>query len=902
MSYLSRIKSVLRRLRNPHKAEADLDAEVQSYFDTIVERRISQGMTRAAALRATRLEYDNADRVKEKVRDARAGAWFETLFQDLRYAARSLRKQPGFTAVATLTLAVGIGANTAIYTVIDATMWRSLPFREPDRLMRVSLTRPPGPNDRSDPQDVVWSYPKYELFRKLQQSFEETALYRPMTLNLTSPGEPQVLEGELVSASYFPLLGVRPELGRAFLPSEDEVPGRDYVAMISHSLWANRFGADASIAGKTIVMSQRTYTIVGVLPPDFRALGGPADVWVPLHTDNSGQLTQAGLHSYQQVARLNPHIPVEQAKAAVSALGPRMEAALPGSWMKGGGIGARTFNEARIDPLIRESVLILFGAVTFVLLIACANLANLLLARGTTRTREIAIRFAVGATKSRIVRYLLTESLLLAGIGAAVGLLLADAGVFALDAINPINGNALTVGRRLSGLTIMGLNSIHLDGRAVCFTLAIALLTGILFGLAPAFAGARTDVNDALKNSSVRPRGIGIVTGRSLLVVSEVALTMVLLAGAGLTLKSFARLIATRSGVDPENVLTVRINSTSPRTGQFFSELEQRVAVLPGVISATLIDRPPLAGQFSSTVVVLKDRPAPPSNDDSNIIGVHWVSPSYLASMKIPLLSGRWFSSADRNDTPSVTVINETAARRYWPGEDPIGKRVGLGFSTASRDFFRDGAEVIGVVGDVRYGKPDELPPPDAYVSTAQMAPSSLMLLVRTKSNPLTLTDSLRRTVHELDKDQPLYDIRTLDQRFADSSAQARFITILLTAFAAIAFALAGIGIYGVMSYMVRQRTREIGIRMALGARREDVRRMVVLRAGALALAGMAVGLGGAFWLTNVLRASLYQVNATDPETYLAISALVIILAALSSYLPASRASRIDPCLSLRSE
>jgi putative ABC transport system permease protein len=895
---LSRLVNLLRRGR----METDLDRELRFHLQMETDRLLQTGMTPEDARSAALKRFGGLAQTKEIYRATGGLPSIETILQDVHHAARSLRKQPGFTAIAILTLAVGIGANTAIYTVLDATMLRSLPFREPNRLMRISLVTP----SRSDVpinDDSVWSYPKYELFRKLQQSFEDTALYRPGTFNLTGADDPELLQGELVSASYFPLLGIRAEIGRTFFPSEDETPGKDFVAVISHSLWVDRFGADPAIAGKTIVLNQRNvqrnYMVVGVMPAGFRALGGPADVWVPVHTDAARQLNEANLHSFEQVARLKPGVSIARAKAEVASLGPRIDDAFPGpAFAKGYGAKARTLDEARVDPLIRTSVLVLFGAVTLVLLIACANLANLLLARGSTRRREIAIRFAVGATKSRIVRYLLTESLLLAGLGAGASLALAYAGVFALNLINPVNGSTVTFGRRLSGLTILGLGSIHLDSRALFFTLAVALVTGVLFGLAPAFAGARTDVNDALKNGSARTSGIASFASKSLLVIAEVSLTMVLLAGAGLTLKSFERLIATRSGVDPENVLTVRVAFQGTRSQQFFDQLDRRVAALPGVLSAGLSDCPVLAGGCSSTSVGFPDRPPVPEDAAPLNIGVHWASPDYFKTMKIPLIRGRWFAASDRADSPKVVIIGETAARRYWPGEDPIGKPIALGCCGFGD---KDGAVVIGIVGDVRFGQLDEPPQPDAYVSSLQSL-NGMMLFVRAASNPLALTDAVRAEIHALDKDRPVYDVKSMRQRIADSTARARFIAILLPTFAAIAFALAGIGIYGVMSYMVRQRIREIGIRMALGARSQDVRSMVVLRAARLAAAGIVIGLAGALGAARVLGTLLYDVKPSDPRTYLLISALLVVLAALASYLPARRASKVDPCVTLRSE
>jgi putative ABC transport system permease protein len=647
----------------------------------------------------------------------------ETILQDLRYATRALARQPGFTAIAVFTLAVGIGANTAIYSVVDATLLRSLPFLDPDRLMKISLTAPArfgGPAQ----DDVVWSYPKYQTFRQNQQVFADSAVYRPTLSNLTGTDEPEQIRGEIVGASYFPLLGIKPAAGRSFLAEEDVTPEKDMVAMISHSLWERRYGADPAAIGKTISLDSKSYRIVGVAPAGFQGLSGPADVWLPAHVlKGPDDLDQRWSHSWEMVARLKPGVSLAQARSAVAWLGPRIDQAHPSPGNQAAwGAKARTLNEARLDPAIRKSVLVLFGAVSFVLLIACVNIANLLLARGSSRSREIAIRLAIGANRRRLVRQLLTESLMLAMVGAMASVALAWAGVHALELINPANPNTIgnAFGRRLAGMSALGLSSIRLDSRALLFTFGIALLTGILFGLVPAVQGSRADVADALKSGGRRRSGLAgirFLTGKSVLVVTEVALAVVLLIGAGLMIKSFARLIATRTGVDPEHVLTVRINlpgaGRSPGAVAFFSQLESRVAALPGVVSAGLMSCHALAGGCSSTIIWFRDRPPVPQGSEPPV-GVLSASPSYFKTMKIPLMRGRMFMDSDRQDTPKVVMINETAARRFWPGEDPIGQHIGLGMNSFDR------AEVIGIVGDVRYGQMDEPAKPDVYTAHQQ--------------------------------------------------------------------------------------------------------------------------------------------------------------------------------------
>jgi putative ABC transport system permease protein len=821
----------------------------------------------------------------------------DTLLQDLRYGFRTLARQPGFTVVAVLTLAIGIGANTAIYSVVDATLLRTLPFRDPARLMKLSLVVP-SRNGEPPNDDLVWSYPKYAFFRDQQQVFSGTALYRNMTFNLTGTDDPEQIHAEEVGGSYFQVLGVEPQAGRAFRPEEDVVPARDLVAVISHGLWERRFGADPQIAGKTIALDQRRFTIVGVAPAGFQALSGPADVWIPAHAIEDSDFTQTQSHSWECVARLKPGVSVDQARAAVATLGPAIDRNFTprsgGSW----GAKARTLAEARIDPSIRKSVLVLFGAVSFVLLIACVNVANLLLARGTVRQREIAIRLAVGAGRMRLVRQLLTESVVLSVMGAAASLALASIGVSALAAINPVAGNPF--GRRVSGLTVLGLSSIRLDSNALLFTFSIALLTGILFGLAPALQSSRADVGSALKNSGAR-FSVAAAAGKSTLVIVEVALAMILLVGAGLMIKSFGRLLATRSGVDPENVLTMRVNLPSTPNDisaavTFFTTLQQRVAALPGVVASSLSNCYPLAGGCSATIAMFPDRP-PVARGSEPLIGVPLASPDYLRTMKVPLLRGRWFTSADRGDAPKVVVINETAARRFWPGEDPIGKRLSLGFNG-----FSDGAEVIGIAGDVRYQQLDIPPRPDAWVNYLQSPRFNMVLSARTIGNPAALTPLVERELHALNKDLPAWDIKTMNDRIRDSTARTRFSAILLAVFAFIALALAGVGIYGVMSYLVTQRTREIGIRVALGAGRSDVLGLVLRRGAALALAGIAIGVGGALAATRVLSTMLYEVKPADLDTYIGIGVVLAVVAMAATYVPARRATAVDAATALRSE
>jgi len=909
MILLDRFKSLARWILRRSHVEAELDRELSSYVEMSADSRIRDGETPDEARRQARMALRGVEQTKERIRTERWGVQLDRFRQDLHYGWRSIVRQPGFTAIIVLTLAIGIGVNTAIYTVVDATMLRALPFTEPDRLMKISLTRPA---DRGSAivDLAIWSYPKYETFRRNQQVFEHTALYRAITLNLTGEGEPERLRTEEVSAGYFPVLGVGAEIGRTFLPEEDAIPEKDFVVVVSRDLWERRLGADPAVIGKTITLDSKKYTVAGVLPAGFQGLSGPADIWVPVHRSPASDLDQQWAHAWQFVARLNSDVSVEQAKSAATALGKIVDEAHKSPTSSGAGWGAKAevLNEIRVDPMIRNSVLVLFGAVTCVLLIACVNVANLLLARATSRRREIAIRTAIGAGRARVVRQLLTESVLLALLGGAASLFVAYLSVSGLNIINPA-GNALGFGTgpsvlpaswRLSGLTLLGLSSIRVDSNALVFTFAIAILAAMLFGLAPAWQAVRTQVSDALKKKDDQAVGLRF-RGKAGLVVVEIALAFILLTGAGLAIKSLARLVSTPIGINAANVLTVRLGippeaANPERIVGFFEQLEQRVAAQAGVVSTSLGTCHALAGFCGSGIILFRDRPEVPRGTEPTI-GILRVSPSYFATMETPVIRGRSFTNGDRRDTPKVVVINETAAQRYFPGEDPIGKPIGLGING-----FGQRAEIIGVVADVRYGLLDQPAGPDAYVSLLQAPQANVYLFARTGINPIALTPVVRQQVAALNRDLPIYDVRTMANRVSNAAARARFSAILLGVFAAIAMALAAIGIYGVMSYMVRQRTREAGIRMALGARSQDVVWHEVRRAAVLICAGTLLGLVGALAATQALASSLYEVKPHDPQTYVMIAVLLAAVALLASYVPARRASTVDPAITLRTE
>jgi len=691
-------------------------------------------------------------------------------------------------------------------------------------------------------------------------------------------------------------------LGRVFLPEEDAIPETHFVALLGHGLWQRSFGGDPGIVGRAIRLDTRTYTVVGVLPAGFGGLTGTAEVWVPVMTQNTDSLRERWMHSYQMVGRLKPDMSVEQARSAVEVLGAQVNEAHPDRFPAPGakpwGAVARTLDEARIDPALRRSVLVLFGAVGFVLLIACVNIANLLLARAGSRRREITIRLAVGASQGRLVRQFLTESGLLAMAGALASLAVAYLGILALGAINPATTG---FGRRVSGLSLIGFNSIRMDSSALLFTLAIGLLAGMLFGLVPALQASRVSVTDALKDARAQWAAIRGLKGRSFLVVAEVALALVLLVSSGLMIKSLSRLVAARTGVDPARLLSMRINLPGLQYGSqaslaFFQELETRVAGLPGVQAAGMGNCPPLSGGCNGTIIWFRDRPEVPRGAEPSV-GVHWITPDYLKAMRVPLLRGRNFTAADRTGAPKVVLINEAAARRFWPGEDPIGKPIAVG-----QGGFGDRAEIVGIIADVRYGTMDAPPGPDVFIPFAQSPRNSMVLYLRTTSDPRALAVAVRAEVRALDRNLPVYDLKTMIERISDATSSARFSAVLLGIFAAIALVLSAIGIYGVMSYAVSQRTHEIGIRIALGAEPRDVLALVVRRGLGLTVAGLVLGVAAALASTRVLTTLLYEVRPSDPPTYIVIAGILGLVAFFASYVPARRATRVDPLVALRSE
>ncbi len=802
----------------------------------------------------------------------------ETLLKDIRYGIRMLTKKPGFTLVAVITLALGIGANAAIFSVVNAVLLRPLPYKEPGRLMLIRETKlPQFPEFSVSPGNFLdW---------KAQNTvFERLVAMNGSSFNLIGTGDPERLRGTLVTDGFFATFGATPQLGRDFLPEEDQ-PGRNFVVVLSNGFWQRRFGGDPKIVNQTITLNGQSYTVIGVMPASFRYGGRDVDLWTPI-AFTAQQAQNHGGHYLQVVGRLKPGVSVEQARTEMVAIAGRLATQYP---------DANTGWSVKLGPMlefavrdIKPALLVLLAAVAFVLLIACANVANLLLARAAGRQKEIAIRTAMGAGRWRIVRQLLTESVLLSLTGGLVGLLLAKWGMDLLLKLAPQN--------------LPRMSDVSLDGRALGFTAAITLLTGIVFGLVPALQSSKPNLNEVMKDA-----GRGSTEGgrrqliRSSLVVLEVASALVLLVGAGLMIKSFWKLQQVDPGFKPDNALTASV--TLPRRkypeadkqAAFFKQLIENVATLPGVKAVGAGNVIPLSDDDYVLGFVIDGRPPlPPGSSQST--NYYAVSADYFKAMGIPLLRGRVFTDQDTKDTTRVAVINETMAKKFFPDEDPIGKRIHV---TNGPTTFR---EIVGIVGDVKHYGLDQTTTLQTYEPYMQRPDTYMSLVVRTAGDPTSLSSAIRNEVLKLDKEQPVSTITTLDKLVSTSIAQQKFSMLLLGVFAAVAMLLAAIGIYGVLSYAVTQRTHEIGIRMALGAGRRDVLRLVVGHGMILAGIGVALGLGAAFLLTRLMSTLLFNVNATDPLTFGVIALLLASIALLACWIPARRATKVDPMIALRYE
>jgi putative ABC transport system permease protein len=808
----------------------------------------------------------------------------ETLFQDIRYGTRTLLKNPGFSAIAILALALGIGANSAIFSVVNAVLLRPLPYADPDRLI------------------MVWhSYPSLKLeapvsprgyFDYTEQSdiFEEASLAAGWNVNLTETGEPERIQGRAVSAGFFPTLKIEAARGRLFTP-EDDQPEHDRVVVLTDGLWRRRFGSDPNIIGKTLTLNGNSFDVIGVLPADFQidSFGQGVEMYAPLALTPQ-QRNSRGSEFLLMIGRLKPGVTLTEAQTQMTTIANRIMEQNPGNYPADWGVKVQSLNEQVVGD-IRMHLLVLLGAVGFVLLIACANVANLLLARAASRQKEIAIRTALGASRGRLIRQLLTESILLSIAGGGLGFLLALWGVDMLVSVNRNN--------------IPRAGEIGIDPRVVGFTVVISLLTGILFGLVPALQASKIGLNETLKEG-----GRGTAGGarqrrvRAYLVVSEIALALVLLVGAGLMIKSFARLLDVDPGFRTENVLTMQMSLPGTKYREahqvraFYQQSLEQIKAIPGVQSASATSNLPLSGSVSSGNFQIEGRPALAPGELSPHSDRRSVTQDYFQTMGIPLMKGRYFTDQDSPDSQLVAIIDETMARVYWPDEDPIGKRL----SWSSNNGNPIWAEIVGVVGAVKHIGLDGVVRGQLYMSHNQRSQGAMYLAIRTSGNPTSLAGAVKSAIQVVDKDQPVYNIKTMEEYLAGSVAKRRFTMLLFGIFGAVALILAAVGLYGVMSYSVTQRTHEIGIRMALGAKQSDVLRLVVGQGMLLAVAGVAIGLGAAFLLTRLMSSLLYGVSATDPVTFVVISLTLTGVALAASFVPARRATKVDPMIALRYE
>jgi putative ABC transport system permease protein len=816
------------------------------------------------------------------------------LWQDLRYGARTLVKNPGFTLIAVLTLALGIGANTAIFSVVNALLLRPLPYRQPEQLVKVFRT-PPDPAKGMLPS--IWSYPRLEMLRDHNQCFAAVEGFNQSPYNLTGTDAPEQLQMEMVSDGYFPLLGVNAIVGRSFTAEDAGT-----VALLGYGLWQRRYGGDAQVIGKTIELHKQAFTIAGVLPPGFRGQSGTADVWLSMWAAPRfvrTVLTHPNDHWFQIIARLKDGVTLAQAQADMQRISAQIEQKYPSPKDSSAGNTVpmlESLQAAKVDPALKTSFLILLIAVGLVLLIACANVANLLLARNVARQREFALRAALGASRQRLLRQLITESLLLALVGGALGVLLARWGVALLLNIRPSDNTQFWN----SYSHTFNFFTINLDWRVLGFNFALALLTGLLFGLLPALQSSFINVNTALKEgaggSGAGFQGRGKSSVRSLLVVGAIALALVLLSGAGLMINSLLRLQSVNLGFAPENLLQMTVYTRDAKP-EFYEQVLARVQALPGVEAASVSRNAPLLGRYARAVIDIEGR----ADIKKAGVGYHSVSPDYFKTLGIALLRGRVFTEHDRAGAPRVALLNKAAAEKFFPGEDPIGKRL-RPYVTTQYQTTEKFVEIVGVVADVPYGRLEEAIGPDVYVSALQPTDRMRMLIVRSSVETGALTAAVQREVLALDRNVPLTAIQTMQERAAEVTSRTRFIAVLLGLFAGLALLLAGIGIYGVMAYSVSARTREIGVRMALGAQSGDVLKLVIGQGMKLVFAGVALGLVTSLALTRTMKNLLFGVSATDPATFAAVALGLIVVALLACYLPARRAAKVDPMITLRSE
>jgi predicted permease len=880
MEWINILRARLRALFRRESVLRDIEEELRIHVEMEAERNIERGMPPDEAQAAARKSFGKLSRNTELSYDIRGGGWLEDFWQDLRFGARMLFKQPGFTAIAVLTLALGIGANITIFSVVNSVLLRPLPYPNSDRLVFLWSDSP-----KLNIRERASAYANFSEWRDQNKSFEDLAVFDPTVVTLTGAAEPEQVMSVRASANLFPLLGVAPMLGRTF--TADEEQQRVRVVVLSHGLWQRRFGAAPDILGQTLQIDGVSSQVIGVMPGSFLP-DSENRIWEPhtLFPDWEAQKGQRGTGSWQVVGRLKPQVSLAQAQTEMNTIAQRLEQAFPVA-NRGLGVNLVPLQLQYTGSNVRLALWMLFGAVVLVLLIACTNVANLMLARGIAREREMAIRMALGAGRLRLMRQLLTESALISLLGGAVGLLIASWGIRAILSFSPPN--------------IRNLDSVTIDTRVLAFTTVVALLTGLLFGLAPALKISQTQPGAALKEGRSASGGISGRRLRSLLLITEFSLAVLLLAGAGLLLRSFSKLQAVDPGFDPARVLHMQLtparNSTADQWRVFYQLVSERIAALPGVEAAGLTSEIFIGGNPDGLITI--EGAAPDSSATARIpFRLDVISEGLFQTLRVPLRKGRFFNAQDKQGAVSVTIINETMARRFWPGEEALGKRFKLGPAQSTNPWLT----VVGVVGDMRRQGLERQPIAQIFRPYLQRSERRLILLIRTTGEPTQLAPVVRSEIRAIDKTVLVNGIATLESQLDQRLAERRFQTWLLALFSALALLLAAVGIYGLMQQSVALCTREIGTRMALGAQPRDVLRLVIGQGMRLALCGIGIGLLAAFGLTRVLTGLLFGVTATDPTTFIAAPLVLLAVALLACFVPARRATKVDPMVALRHE